>query len=346
MIHQMQTPGDLSADRPTSEDQAPTSADLGDVAAGPEVGVEGPEAEALVGQALRVALGAMAIAAEAAGAALRRTLPTQPATDEPTSERADPLALLTGAALGLGVSVAEAVARTAGRALRTMKPLAAWTLAPLPLASASGRVTDRLTQLDDRWRKARPSQEEAAAAFARELVPQIVDALLDQIDLTWLVAERVDLDELVARVDVDQIASRLDIDKVLTRVDIDDVASRVDVEALVAKVDLDDVAARIDVDAVAARLDVDAFLERVDLAGLARYVVDEIDLPELIRQSTGTVAAGSVRSARMQGIEADAAVERLVGRVLGRKSQEAISPEAAEPEEGSDQEPPGNAPAS
>lgn len=312
------SPAGERPDAPAPEAPEPRSATL----------PEGPDAEALLVQAIRVALGAVTIAAEVAGAALRRTLPVPPATDEPASERTDGLALFTGAALGLGVSVTEAIARVADRMTRTISPLAAWTLAPLPVSGIGGRMTDRLTSLDGTWRKARPETEAAAAAFTRELVPEIVDAMLDQIDLTWLVAERVDIDEL---------AGRLDIEKVLARVDIDEVASRIDLEAIVARIDLDKVAAGIDVDAVAARLDVDAFLERVDLAGLARYIVDEIDLPELIRQSTGTVTTESVRSVRMQGIEADVAVERLVGRVFGRRSltlppADEDAPEASPPD--------------
>jgi len=159
---------------------------------------------------------------------------------------------------------------------------------------------------------------------------------LDQLDLTWLVAERVDLDDLVARVDLDAAVARVDLDRILARIDLDEVASRIDVEAIVSRVDLDAVAGRLDVDAVAGRLDIDAVVDRVDLVGLARYVVDEIDLPEIIRESSGAMASETVRGIRMQGIEADAALSRGVDRVLRRRLRETDAsgggPEAASPD--------------
>ena len=41
----------------------------------------------------------------------------------------------------------------------------------------------------------------------------------------------------------------------------------------------------------------------------------EVDLAELIRQSTGSVASDTVRGVRMQGISGDEAVGRAVGRL-------------------------------
>ena len=46
---------------------------------------------------------------------------------------------------------------------------------------------------------------------------------------------------------------------------------------------------------VVARLDLDAIIARIDLAGLAEEVIESIDLPEIIRESTGTVASEVVR---------------------------------------------------
>lgn len=67
---------------------------------------------------------------------------------------------------------------------------------------------------------------------------------------------------------------------------------------------------------------VDGVLKRIDLAGLAEGVIAEVDLAEIIRQSTGSVASDTVRGVRMQGISGDEAVGRVVGRLrlrLGRK---------------------------
>jgi hypothetical protein len=92
-------------------------------------------------------------------------------------------------------------------------------------------------------------------------------------------------------------------------VDVDGVARRLDVAAVVD---------RVDVDAVASRLDVEAVVRRLDLAGLAAEVIDAVDLPELIRESTGSMASETVRGARMQGIAADDAVARAVDRLRVR----------------------------
>ncbi|MEO8328772.1 MAG: hypothetical protein ABI586_02090, partial [Candidatus Nanopelagicales bacterium] len=56
--------------------------------------------------------------------------------------------------------------------------------------------------------------------------------------------------------------------------------------------------------------------ERMDLMALATYVIEGIDLPEIIRESTGSVASETVRSVRMQSVGADEAVQRFVDRVL------------------------------
>ena len=62
-------------------------------------------------------------------------------------------------------------------------------------------------------------------------------------------------------------------------------------------------------------------MEQVDLVGVAEYVVAEIDLPEIIRASTGSVASEAVRGLRMQGVDADQAVARVVDRMLFRRGR-------------------------
>ncbi|HEV7647267.1 MAG TPA: hypothetical protein VGP26_03820 [Actinophytocola sp.] len=57
-------------------------------------------------------------------------------------------------------------------------------------------------------------------------------------------------------------------------------------------------------------------LAQLDLAAVARDVINEVDLPEIIRVSTGSVASESVRDVRIQAIEADQVVARWFGRVL------------------------------
>jgi hypothetical protein len=97
------------------------------------------------------------------------------------------------------------------------------------------------------------------------------------------------------------------------------------VTAVVEKLDLTQlVIDNVDLGQVVARaldaVDLNAISrEELDLLGLAEYVIDGIDLPEIIRQSTGSVASETVRTVRMQSVDADVALQRIVDRVLLRR---------------------------
>lgn len=306
-----------------------------------------PTGTVLLEQAVRVTTGLVALGIASVAEGVRRTLPTAPSTDEPSPARVDALGVATGALLGFTLLVGDRVATAVRGVSRTVGPPASWIAGVPPLGPAAGWVRATATSLDERWHASRPGTEAVATAFARELVPQVIDAVLDQLDLTWLVAERVDLDDLVARVDLDRAVARVDIERIVSRVDLDEVASRIDVDAVVSRVDLDaivkridldDIVARVDLDAVARRIDVAGIIERLDLAGLARTVIEEIDLPEIIRQSTGSVASETVRGVRMQGIQADESVSKVVDRMLFRnRVDDAGAPdEPAAPDETGD----------
>jgi hypothetical protein len=157
-----------------------------------------------------------------------------------------------------------------------------------------------------------------------------VEAVLDRLDLTELVERRVDLNRVAQALDVEAVLDRLDLTElVVRRVDLDRVARGLDVEAVLdrldltelveRRVDLNRVARGIDVDAVAARIDLDAITARIDLIGLAELVVDGIDLPRLIRDSTGSVASEGIAGVRLQGMEADQALSHFVDRLLRRQ---------------------------
>jgi hypothetical protein len=89
------------------------------------------------------------------------------------------------------------------------------------------------------------------------------------------------------------------------------VLARLDIPALVREF--------VDLDRLAAMLDVEAVIARVDLVGLTESIIDEIDLPEIIRESTGSVASETVRGVRMQGVSADDAVDRVLERFRLRR---------------------------
>jgi hypothetical protein len=99
------------------------------------------------------------------------------------------------------------------------------------------------------------------------------------------------------------------------------VLDEVDLNGVVARVDLDAIAARIDLDAIAARIDLNAIVASLDLAGLTEQVIDEVDLGEIIRESSGSMATETVDALRVQGMRGDQLVSRLVDRVLFRKGE-------------------------
>ena len=79
---------------------------------------------------------------------------------------------------------------------------------------------------------------------------------------------------------------------------------------------------RVDIDAIVADVDIDAIVNRIDLIGLANKVIDGVDLPAIIRESTGSVTAEVMDDVRSQGERADDFVGGIVDRVLGRSRDE------------------------
>ena len=146
-----------------------------------------------------------------------------------------------------------------------------------------------------------------------------VDAVVAKADLDRVVA-RVDIDRIIDRVDIDRIIDRVDIDRIIDRVDIDGIIDRVDIDGIIDRVDLERIVDRLDVNAVAAGVDLDAIVARLDLIGLADYVVDGIDLPGIVRESSGMMASETLSGVRLQSLQADEAVSRAMSRwIPGRR---------------------------
>ena len=125
------------------------------------------------------------------------------------------------------------------------------------------------------------------------LVPAITDAIIERIDLTGIVLARVDLEIIVNRA-----LDTLD----LTQLVID----------------------RVDIDELVAQADIEAIIDRVPVIPLANYVIEEIDLPQIIRESTGGIATDAVNTIRVQGVGADQLVSRLADRMLLRRRQRKV----------------------
>jgi hypothetical protein len=189
----------------------------------------------------------------------------------------------------------------------------------------------------------------ALGGMVDQLVNQMIAEVVRRVDLDAAV-ERVDLDAIVQRLDIEAILDRIDLTTtVLTRVDLDvvvrEVLGRVDeqqIAEMAEKVDVDAVARRLDIELVLDRMDltstvlnrvdlikvVDAVLTQLDLIALANQIIDGVDLPEIIRDSTGSMASETVKGVRMQGIGADQAVGRAVDRLLLRRTRPADTPSA------------------
>jgi hypothetical protein len=270
------------------------------------------ELQALVGRAVVVALGAASLAAAAVTNALGRSFVTGTGRHEGASVP-DPPARLAGAMLGLAVEAtrwstraAAPVARRFGEALSIAGDLP-------PIRLAGSRLEDALRRLDASWGDGRTRREEAASAFIQSLMTEVVDATLDHIDLTSLALERIDVDRFVDAMDLNSLIDRVDIDRALERIDLNEVVERIDIERIVA---------RVDVDELAAKVDLEAMIERLELAKIAEEVIDELDVGELIRDSTGSMATETVEGIRVQGMNADRFVSRLVNRAIGRREDD------------------------
>ncbi len=91
---------------------------------------------------------------------------------------------------------------------------------------------------------------------------------------------------------------------------VDLVLDEIDLNALVRE--------RLDIDAIAADLDIDAVISRIDLIALADKVIEGVDLPGIIRESTNSMTAEVMTDVRTQGERADDVVAGVVNRMLGR----------------------------
>ena len=105
---------------------------------------------------------------------------------------------------------------------------------------------------------------------------------------------------------------------VVSRVDRVDLAPAID--AVLDSIDLTAVVRdRVDIDAIADRVDLDRILDRIPLIDVANYIIDEIDLARIIRESTGGIAVDSVNGLRFQALHADARLAAVVDALLLRR---------------------------
>jgi replicative DNA helicase len=119
-------------------------------------------------------------------------------------------------------------------------------------------------------------------------VPAIADAIISRIDLTDIVVRQVDLQSIILRA-LDEID--------ITQIVMD----------------------RVDVDEIVGKTDLDAVIDRIPMLQIADYIIEEIDLPQIIRESTGGVALDAFTTTRVSAIRADEIISTMVDAVLLRR---------------------------
>jgi hypothetical protein len=187
-----------------------------------------------------------------------------------------------------------------------------------PTISSSG-AAESLGELLDHWRGSwddrrdeedqRAAEDRLRAAFQRS-----VDTVLDQLDLTTLVLDHLD---------IQQVASAVDIQAMVADLDMDALIGRLDMNRLLDRIDMDRLLDRIDMERLTERIDVQALLDRVDMPAVASNVIDDLDIPQVIREATADTASEGVRDVRLRGVEADRAIRRAVDRLLSRTNGDA-----------------------
>ena len=242
-------------------------------------------------EAIDVLIGLISLGASAAASVVRGTPGQDP---EPANEHA---ALVTGAAAGFlieGLRASGALLSSLERTLVAPAAAAAGTAAERP------EVRELLEHWRASWETQRDRSDPAAADAVKAGIRRGADALLDQLDLTDLVIEHLDVQRVAEQIDMDALLKRLDIDRLLDRIDMDRLTARIDIDALVA------------------RLDVEAVLDGLDMAAIVADVIEQLDLPALIRETTADATSEGVHSARLRGVGADRTLRRAVDRLLAR----------------------------
>jgi hypothetical protein len=217
----------------------------------------------------------------------------------------------------------------------TVRSLADWSSTVLP-----GAVDAVLSQLDAvRLANVVLDRVDLDALVVdvvqRVNVSTVTEAVLSRLDLTGIASSAIantDLDRVI-----EEALEGIDLDALLSsglgRVDLAPVVTSALDKLDLTQIVLDNVDLGTVVSAALQRVDLTQIvLEQVDLIGVAEYVVDGIDLPDIIRGSTGSVASEAVRVVRLQGVESDVAVARVVDRLLHRRRDRRIDTNPEKPD--------------
>src|SRR3954471_7378683 len=120
--------------------------------------------------------------------------------------------------------------RRAGAATLRRTPRAAVLIGRVGAQGAARLAGDLPSRLGARGAAVRTLAEQRLLAAVRP----VLELVLDQIDLTELVLQRVDIDRIADTIDIDRIMDRLDLTElVLKRVELDSIAEGLDIERII-----------------------------------------------------------------------------------------------------------------
>jgi hypothetical protein len=290
----------------------------------------GTDLSVVLHHAGRALFGALAIAAELVVRGLAESAAKDP---DDARRRMAATSDVADLVLAAGWRASHVSSDVLDRLVRITTPAVAVVLDPplVPERFAPRRFMRRMTSS---WTLERADAINAFTQLTQAVTPAavvVVDDLVQPEELMVRAMERMDLDSVVtaaiADLDLDHVVAQVleatDLDaavaKIVERTDLESAISAgmesVDITAVVLE-HLD--VPRL-VDAIMARIDTTKLvLDNVDIVTLAEAVIDGVDLPRIVRESSGSIASETVDTVRLQGMDADRAVARLVDRLLGR----------------------------
>jgi hypothetical protein len=282
------------------------------------------ELAAVLHHAARATFGATAIITEVV---LRTLGESAPARSGEGREGSLAASEAVDVVLGLGWGLSQVADRLVGITSKVASPALSLVLAP-PLVPEKLHAARLLRRVSLGWKAERPDAVRSLYAWSATVAPAASDLALNLADVDELLVQalgRMDLQQLaraaLAELDVDELITSALAGLDLTRL-VEQVLAGLDltpvVENVVQRMDLEEIVYN-----ALDQLDLTQLvLERVDLVKVADVIVDGVDLPEIIRDSTGSMALETVHDVRLQGVEADRAVSRLVDRVLRRRGEQ------------------------
>lgn len=261
------------------------------------VGVASDDLGMVVEHGRRALFGALAIAVEILARGLAESVPASPRETQriavSTTQAAD-------AAMGIAWWLTQSSTQALASGVRRAGPVVAVLVDP-PLLPSWLSIRKSLRRKTETWVSQRPDAIQGflgLGAMVTGKAGDMVGPLLTLEAALDRALEHVDLDALV-----DALLADLDLDRLLARA--------------IADVDLPRI-----VDEALGRLDLTkVVLDNVDLVTVAQAVIDGVDLPAIVRESSGSIASETVDTVRLQGIDADRAVARIVDRLLLRRTQ-------------------------